>query len=139
VGSPDAVLLKAGRLTVAEYEVMKQHAVIGDRIPLLAQIIGIVDVYDGRPTATRASRWHERARCDSGKDLVSGDDPNLVHRLKNHLAIIMGFADLVVMESAEGDPHRADLVEIQKAARDALAMMADIDKRLKSAAREHGD
>jgi putative two-component system response regulator len=32
VGIPDAILLKAGRLTKSEYEVMKQHAIIGDRL-----------------------------------------------------------------------------------------------------------
>jgi putative two-component system response regulator len=32
VGIPDAILLKAGRLTPDEYAVMKQHAVIGDRL-----------------------------------------------------------------------------------------------------------
>jgi cyclic di-GMP phosphodiesterase len=85
VGIPDAVLLKPGRLTPDEYEVIKQHTVIGDRlcgslrslrrvrpivrhhherldgtgypnglrgneIPLLAQIIGIVDVFDALTT-----------------------------------------------------------------------------------------
>jgi putative two-component system response regulator len=81
IGIPDAVLLKEGPLTPAEFELMKQHTVIGDRlcgelrslrnvrrivrhhherldgtgypdglqgsaIPLLAQIMGIVDVFD---------------------------------------------------------------------------------------------
>jgi putative two-component system response regulator len=81
VGIPDAVLLKRGRLTADEYEVIKQHTVIGDRlcgdvrwlrkvrpivryhherldgsgypdglsgdaIPLLAQIMSIVDIFD---------------------------------------------------------------------------------------------
>ena len=90
VGIPDAVLLKAGRLTPDEYEQIKQHPVIGDRlcgemrslwqvrqivrhhherrdgsgypdglkgdaIPLLAQIMGIVDVYDAL-TTTRPYR-----------------------------------------------------------------------------------
>jgi putative two-component system response regulator len=32
VGIPDAVLLKAGRLTPAEFEVMQQHPVIGERL-----------------------------------------------------------------------------------------------------------
>jgi putative two-component system response regulator len=85
VGIPDAVLLKAGRLTRSEYERIKQHTVIGDRlcgnlrslrrvrpivrshherldgsgypdglrgdaIPLLAQITGIVDVFDALTT-----------------------------------------------------------------------------------------
>ena len=81
VGVPDAILTKPGRLTPEEFEIMKQHTVIGhalcgdlrllrpvrpiarhhhercdgsgypdgltgDDIPLLAQITGIVDVYD---------------------------------------------------------------------------------------------
>ncbi len=85
VGIPDAVLLKPGRLTPEEYELIKQHTVIGDRlcgelrslrkvrpivrhhherldgsgypdglrgeaIPLLAQIMGIVDVFDALTT-----------------------------------------------------------------------------------------
>jgi hypothetical protein len=58
-------------------------------------------------------------------------DSEVIHRLKNHLAIVVGFADLVVADAAEGDPRRADLLEIQKAAREALAMMADVAKRLK--------
>jgi len=86
VGVPDALLLKPGRLTADEYELMKSHTVIGDRlcgelrslaavrpivrshhercdgsgypdglsgdaIPLLAQIIGVVDVFDALTTA----------------------------------------------------------------------------------------
>jgi putative two-component system response regulator len=86
VGIPDAILLKPGRLTPTEYQLMQQHAVIGDRlcgelrslrrvrpivrhhherrdgsgypdglrgdaIPMLAQIIAIVDVYDALTTA----------------------------------------------------------------------------------------
>ena len=86
VGIPDAVLLKPGALTSEEYEQIKAHAVIGDRlcgelrslrrvrpivrshherldgsgypdglrgdaIPLLAQIMGVVDVFDALTTA----------------------------------------------------------------------------------------
>ena len=86
VGVPDAILLKAGPLTPAEFAQMQQHTVIGDRlcselrllqpvrpivrhhherldgsgypdglrgsrIPLLAQIISVVDVYDALTTA----------------------------------------------------------------------------------------
>ena len=81
VGIPDSVLLKPGPLSVSEFELMKRHTDIGDRlceplqslravrpivkyhherldgsgypdglrgddVPLLAQIVGIVDVYD---------------------------------------------------------------------------------------------
>ncbi|HYN07180.1 MAG TPA: HD domain-containing phosphohydrolase [Vicinamibacterales bacterium] len=85
IAIPDAILLKPGPLTPDEYEQMKEHSAIGDRlcgdlrvlhkvrpivrhhherldgtgypdglrgdaIPLLAQIIGIVDVYDALTT-----------------------------------------------------------------------------------------
>lgn len=85
VGIPDAILLKPAGLTQAEFAVMKQHPVIGDRLcaelrslchvrpivrwhherldgsgypdglrgralPLLAQIIGVVDVFDALTT-----------------------------------------------------------------------------------------
>ena len=85
IGIPDSVLLKTSRLSSAEYEQIKQHPVIGDRlcggmrslrqvrsivhhhherldgsgypdhlkgdaIPLLAQIMSIVDVYDALTT-----------------------------------------------------------------------------------------
>lgn len=94
IGIPDSVLLKTDRLSEAEYQQIKEHPVIGDRlcgelrslrhvrpivrhhherldgsgypdrlkgdaIPLLAQIMGIVDVYDAittaRPYKTAAS------------------------------------------------------------------------------------
>ena len=86
VGIPDAVLLKPGPLTREEYDLIKQHTVIGERlcgelrslrnvrpivrhhherldgsgypdglrgetIPLLAQVMGIVDVFDALTTA----------------------------------------------------------------------------------------
>jgi len=85
VGVPDAVLLKPGPLMHEEYELMKRHTIVGDRlcgdlrslrnvrpivrhhherldgsgypdglrgdaIPLLAQIVGIVDVFDALTT-----------------------------------------------------------------------------------------
>ena len=86
VGIPDAILSKPSRLTAEEFDLMKQHTVIGDRlcgelrslrsvrpivrhhheridgsgypdglagddVPLLAQLIGIVDVFDALTTA----------------------------------------------------------------------------------------
>jgi putative two-component system response regulator len=85
VGISDSILLKPGPLTAAEYEQMKRHTVIGDRlcgelrslrhvrpivrhhherldgsgypdglrgddVPLLAQIMGVVDVFDALTT-----------------------------------------------------------------------------------------
>ena len=100
VGVPDAVLLKPARLTADEYDLVKQHAVIGDRlcgevrslqrvrsivrhhherldgsgypdglrgdeVPLLAQIMGIVDVFDAL-TTTRPYKPAQSAEgaCD---------------------------------------------------------------------------
>jgi len=118
VGIPDAVLLKPARLTPDEYEIIKQHTVIGDRlcgslrslrrdrpiirshherldgtrypdrlrgddIPLLAQIIGIVDVFDALTTA----RPYKPALSleDAGRELAleasrGWRSPELVHR-----------------------------------------------------------
>jgi len=85
VGIPDSILMKPGPLTVAEYSLMKEHTVIGDRlcgelrslrrvrpivrhhherqdgsgypdglkgdaVPRLAQIMGVVDVFDALTT-----------------------------------------------------------------------------------------
>ena len=86
IGIPDRILLKPAGLTAAEFDVMKQHTVIGDRlcgelrflrrvrpivrhhherldgsgypdglsgdaIPILAQILGVVDVFDALTTS----------------------------------------------------------------------------------------
>jgi putative two-component system response regulator len=93
IGIPDAILLKTTRLTSAEYELMKQHTLIGEElcgtlqslalvrpivrhhherldgggypdglrgsaVPLLAQIVNIVDTYD----AITTDRPYRRAR-----------------------------------------------------------------------------
>lgn len=58
-------------------------------------------------------------------------EPDLVHRLKNHLCIIVGFCDLLLVGFPDDDPRRADLLEIYRAARDALAVMPEVDRRLR--------
>jgi putative nucleotidyltransferase with HDIG domain len=53
IGVPDALLRKAGTLTDAEYEQIKQHPVLGARIlrpvPFLARHIPIVELHHERP------------------------------------------------------------------------------------------
>lgn len=100
IGIPDAILLKPGELTAAEFETMKGHTTIGERlcgglrslgavrpivrhhherrdgsgypdglrgdaIPLLAQIVAIVDVFDALTSARpyRAARPLDEARA----------------------------------------------------------------------------
>ena len=56
IGIPDAVLLKAGRLTAAEYALMQEHTVIGDRLcselRLLDDVRPIVRHHHERPDGT---------------------------------------------------------------------------------------
>jgi hypothetical protein len=43
-----------------------------------------------------------------------------VHRLKNQLAIILGFCELMLEDTPEDDKKRPDLLQIQMAAKSAL-------------------
>lgn len=43
-----------------------------------------------------------------------------IHRLKNQLAIILGFSELLLEDLPEDDQRRTDLLQIQGAARKAL-------------------
>ncbi len=109
VGIPDALLLKAGRLSDSEYRRIQEHPVIGDRlcgelrslrqvrpivrhhherldgsgypdglkgdaIPLLAQIMGIVDVYDAITTTRpyKAAATPERAYAELKQEVTRG-------------------------------------------------------------------
>ena len=43
--------------------------------------------------------------------------------MKNSLAIVLGYTDLLLDEFEPGDRRRADLLEIQKAANTAIALV----------------
>lgn len=47
-------------------------------------------------------------------------EPVRLHRLKNKLAIILGFCELLLSDMAEDDPRRADVLQIQQAGKHAL-------------------
>ena len=51
------------------------------------------------------------------------DSPDLIHALQNQIAIIIGFADLLAQDLAPDDRRSADVVEIRKAAGDALTLV----------------
>jgi hypothetical protein len=59
------------------------------------------------------------------------ESPNVdvIHRLKNHIAIIVGFTELLIAECADDDPKRADLLEVQKAAHEAMAVLPEVVRR----------
>jgi signal transduction histidine kinase len=52
------------------------------------------------------------------------DARDLQHALTNHLAIILGFSELLLQDLAADDPQRADLEEIHRAATAALQLVA---------------
>lgn len=54
------------------------------------------------------------------------DDDKNRHDFKNQLAIIRGFAEILLDEAAVGDPRRRDLEEIHRAAVTALDLLARV-------------
>jgi signal transduction histidine kinase len=51
------------------------------------------------------------------------DDRKLRHDFKNQLAIIQGFAEILVADALPDDPRRRDLEQIHKAATRALELL----------------
>jgi len=56
---------------------------------------------------------------------MNDDDKNR-HDFKNQLAIIRGFAEILIDEAATEDPRRRDLEEIHKAAVTALDLLTRV-------------
>ena len=73
IGIPDAVLLKAGRLTAAEYALMQQHPVIGDS---LCRELRLLD--DVRPIVRH---HHEHPDGTGYPDRLQGEDIPLLARI----------------------------------------------------------
>lgn len=51
-------------------------------------------------------------------------DPEDIHLLSNHFAVIVGFVELMLADAAPGDAHFNDLVEIRSAAVAAANLIA---------------
>lgn len=60
------------------------------------------------------------------------DEPvdDVIHRLKNYLAVIVGYCDLLLLECPVDDPRREDLLEVQRAAHEAMAVTPEVVKRI---------
>ena len=52
-------------------------------------------------------------------------DHGTTHGIKNQLAIIMGFCDLLTRSLDQHDPRRHDVMRIETAGREALALLRD--------------
>jgi hypothetical protein len=55
--------------------------------------------------------------------ITVADETDFEHALKNYIAIILGYADLLLDDMAPDDPRVADLREIHKAASAAVALL----------------
>ena len=54
----------------------------------------------------------------------SGLSPEAVHALSNHLAVIVGFIELVLTETGPDDPRHGDLEEIRQAAHECAKIVS---------------
>lgn len=59
------------------------------------------------------------------------DDCPLLHQFKNHLFVVVGFCDLLLRDLPEGDPKRADILEMQKASTAAIALLPELSARMR--------
>ncbi|MBZ5556189.1 MAG: hypothetical protein LAO77_02825 [Acidobacteriia bacterium] len=59
------------------------------------------------------------------------EESPLLHQFKNHLAIVVGFCDLLLHEIADADPKHADVAEMRKAAEAAMALLPELSRRLR--------
>ena len=80
IGIPDAVLLKPGRLTRDEYELVKQHTIIGERL-----CMGLRSLASVRPIIRQ---HHERLNGTGYPDGLRGDDISVLAHI---IGIVDGF------------------------------------------------
>ena len=50
-------------------------------------------------------------------------EPEIVHKLRNHLGVVIGFAELLLTEFPDDDPRRADMLQIKASAAAAMALL----------------
>jgi hypothetical protein len=50
-------------------------------------------------------------------------DRRRLHNVRNHLAVIVGFCDLLLGDIPAHDPRHADVIEMRKAAHAAMALL----------------
>ena len=58
-------------------------------------------------------------------------EPEVLHQLKNHLVVVVGFSELLLAELAPDDPRRDDLEQIREAAASAMALLPALGSQLR--------
>jgi HD-GYP domain-containing protein (c-di-GMP phosphodiesterase class II) len=114
IGIPDQVLRKPGKLTAAEYEVVKQHVALGDMI--------VRDVPDTELVRAGIRHHHERWDGDGYLDRLEGEQIPLIARI---LAVGDAFSAMTTTR-----PYRKalDVREALKRLEDAAG--TQLDERL---------
>ncbi len=56
-------------------------------------------------------------------EITVPDQSDFEHSLKNYIAIVLGYADLMLEDMPANDPRLPDLLEIHKAATAAVALL----------------
>lgn len=57
-------------------------------------------------------------------------DSRRLHNVRNHLAVIVGFCDLLLGEIPENDRKHADILEMRKAAHAAMTLLEGLREAL---------
>lgn len=58
-------------------------------------------------------------------------EPEVLHQLKNHLGVVIGFAELLLAEYPDDDPRRGDMLQIRAAAAAAIALLPELGSQLR--------
>ena len=58
-------------------------------------------------------------------------EPEVIHRLKNQLAIVVGFSQLLLEEFPTTDQRRADLLALYEAAQNAFATVPELARQIR--------
>lgn len=57
------------------------------------------------------------------------NDALVLHQMKNHLSVIVGFCYLLLQDLQEDDPKYADILEVSQAGRAALEIVPKLSPR----------
>jgi hypothetical protein len=54
-------------------------------------------------------------------------DNDVLHELRNQLAVIVGFCDLLLREMKENDPHWVDIAQMRQASEAAMNLLSKLE------------
>ncbi|PYR56622.1 MAG: hypothetical protein DMF85_15985 [Acidobacteria bacterium] len=127
---PDLVMLDLMLPGMDGYRVLKTLREGGSDVPVLIltargeeadKVLGFRLGADDYVTKRREMSERPRDPAPCGRL----GDTEFEHTLRNQIAIVIGYCDLLLQEIRQDDPLRRDVVEMHKAASTAIAMLRD--------------